>query len=338
MIRSNPRRFRRAAPAVALALLLAGCGGGGDESTAASEAEADTSTADAADGTRTVQDAFGSVELPAEYVRAVPLDGVFAANMLSLGVQPAAIPSDVKLQLSTVQEWLPEGTDLESFPDFGQSYPLNLEALAQTAPDLLIAADWELDYYGDSFSQIAPVYSTLWGHNGDWRNRFLRVAEALDRSDEAQAVSDEFDAFVAQLPPEVTGQTIAFVRASALDDIRADILPTSFAGSVASEAGIPVLDLSAEVDIDPDASWIDLSQETLGLLAGADLIVISDLSFYDPEVEPTDAVLAGNPLWNSLPAVQGGKVAMVPGPVYNGGHYQAATALLTAIAAITTSA
>jgi ABC-type Fe3+-hydroxamate transport system substrate-binding protein len=346
------RHVRRAALALGFALALTACGDDTDGSAAvqpdepagttapagaaATTTEAATATAAAAGATRTVEDAFGPVELPAAYERPVPLDGVFAADMLQLGVQPAAIPNDVKLQLSTLLEWLPAGTDLEAFPDFGESYPLNLEALARVAPDLLIAANWELDYYGDSLGQIAPVYSAEWEHNGAWRDRFLRVADALDRSDEAQAVSDEFDAFVAQLPPELTGQTIAFVRASALDDIRADILPTSFAGSVAAEAGIPLLDLSSEIDIDPDANWIDLSQETLELLAGADLIVISDLSFYDPEVEPTDVVLAGNPLWNGLPAVQNDRVVMVPGPVYNGGSYQAATALLTAIATTVT--
>jgi iron complex transport system substrate-binding protein len=333
---------------LASTILLGACGGTGEsagdevapttaveaptEATVAEAVAETTAPESAASDTRTVQDSTGSVELPAEYGRAVPLDGVYAVNMLSLGVQPAAVPSDVKLQLSVLAEWLPEGTDFESLPEFGLTYPLNLEALAQAAPDLLIAGDWEAEYYGEGLTQIAPMYATAWGSNGEWRQRFLEIADALDRSDEAQAISDEFDAFVAQLPTEVTSQTVAFVRASALDDIRTDILETSFAGSVAREAGIPVLDLSADVAIDPDASWIDLSPETLDLLAGADLIVISDLSFYDPETPPTDAVLTGSPLWDALPAVQNGKVVMVKGPVYNGGSYAAATGLLEAIA------
>jgi iron complex transport system substrate-binding protein len=352
MTRSRTRMLRLAAPFIALAVLLAACGDDADEPVAATDAAAEPAGEDAAteeaepaedpesaeetepaaSDTRIVEDAFGPVELPAAYERAVPLDGVFAADMLSLGVAPAAVANDVKLQLSTLEQWLPEGPDIESLPDFGESYPINLEALALLTPDLLLGAGWELDEYGDALLQVAPVFSAQWDHNGAWRTRFLSVADALDRTAEAQAVSDEFDAFVAELPAEVIEQTVAFVRASALDDIRTDILETSFAGSVALEAGIPLLDLSAEIDIDPDANWIDLSAETLDLLAGADLIVISDLSFYDPEVEPTDAVLAGNPLWETLPAVQSGKVVMVPGPIYNGGSYPAATALLTAIA------
>lgn len=334
------RRRRLAAPIVALAVVLAACGDdtATPTSTAPAEAAAPTTAASQSSGTRTVEDAFGPVELPVAYERPVPLDGVYAANMLQLGVQPAAVPSDVKLQLSTVERWLPEGSEFESLPEFGESYPLNLEALATVEPDLLIAGDWEIEYYGgEALPRIAPTYSAVWGHNGDWRERFLRIADALDRTEEAQAVSDEFDAFVAALPTEVTERTVAFVRASALADIRADVLETSFAGSVAREAGIPVLDLSAEVDVEPDASWIDLSPETLGLLAGADVIVIADLSFYDPETPPTDTVLAGNPVWEALPAVQAGRVVMVPGPIYNGGHYAAATALVTAIADAATS-
>jgi iron complex transport system substrate-binding protein len=252
--------------------------------------------------------------------------------MVSLGVQPVAVPNDVKLQFSALVDWMPDSAEIAELEEFGESYPLNLEALALQEPDLIIAGDWEIDYYGEPFTQIAPVYSTLWGHNGDWRARFMRVADALDRTTEAQAVSDEFDALVASLPAEVTGQTIAFVRADALDNIRADTLETSFPASVAREAGIPVLDLSTEVDLDPEANWIDLSPERLDLLAGADLIVISDQSFYDPDRESTDVVLAGSPLWENLPAVQAGKVVLVPGPVYNGGSYQAASALITAIA------
>lgn len=350
MFPARLRSVRLAAPTVVLAVVLAACGGDTSESVdepapttspddsepAADEPPAPTTAPDEPEpgttGTRTVEDAFGPVELPAAAERPVPLDGVYAAYMVSLGVQPAAVPNDVKLQFSALEEWLPEGAEIESLSEFGESYPLNLEALAALGPDLVIAGDWELDYYGDTLPQIAPIYSTLWGHNGDWRARFLRVADALDRTDEAQAVSDEFDAFVAELPPEVMEQTVAFVRASGLDNIRADILETSFPGSVARAAGIPVLDLTGEVEVDADASWIDLSPETLGLLSDADVIIISDLSFYDPENPSTDAVLAGSPLWEALPAVQAGNVVMVPGPVYNGGFYEAATALLDAVA------
>ena len=43
-------------------------------------------------------------------------------------------------------------------------------------------------------------------------------------------------------------------------------------------------------------------------------------------------MLSGSPLWGTLPAVEAETVVMVPGPIYNGGNYQAATALLQTIA------
>lgn len=330
-VRPQGEHLMTAAVTVALSLGLSACGGTSGDDAAAEDTNA-RGTGDATTSTRVVEDATGEVEVPADYERPVPTDGIWAANMLSLGVTPAAVPSDVKLQLSTVSEYLPEGTDLESLPEIGLQYDINVEALAAADPDFIVASEFEAEDFGDLYRDIAPTYFVAQDNNGEWRPRFLQVAEALGREDEAQAVSAEFDEFVADLPESLDEQTVAFVRASDLTDIRADILETSFAGSVAREAGIPVLDLSEQVDVDPEASWIDLSEENLNLLAEADILVIADLSFYDPALEASDAVLGASALWGTLPAVQADKVVVVPGPVYNGGHYQAATALLTAIA------
>jgi iron complex transport system substrate-binding protein len=320
------------APAGVVAALVVGLSACGDGGGVTADNAGATGIGDAAATTRVVEDATGEVELPVNFERPVPTDGIWAANMLSLGVQPAAVPSDVKLQLSTVSEYLPEGTDLESLPEVGLQYDINLEALAAAEPDLIVASEFEAEDFGDLYRGIAPTYFTPWPSNGEWRPRFLRVAQALGREEEAQAVSDEFDELVASLPESLDEQTVAFVRASDLTDIRADVLETSFAGSVAREADIPVLDLSEQVELETDVDWVNLSEENLNLLAEADILVISDLSFYDPALEPTDTVLADSALWQTLPAVEAGNVALVPGPVYNGGHYQAATALLTAIA------
>lgn len=92
-----------------------------------------------------------------------------------------------------------------------------------------------------------------------------------------------------------------------------------------------MLDLSDEITPDADASWIHISPEPLGLLDEADLIVVSDLSFYDPSLTDTLTTMEGNRLWAALPAVQAGDVVQVAGPVYNGGNHAAARALLTAL-------
>lgn len=84
------------------------------------------------------------------------------------------------------------------------------------------------------------------------------------------------------------------------------------------------------MSVEADASFIELSEESLGLRADADVIVVAGLSFYDPATQASDVVLANSPLWRNLPAVAG-KVVVVPGPVYNGGHSRRATALLTAM-------
>lgn len=303
------------------ALALGGCG---------NEGPAAQPEVPAAPSTRIVTDATGMVELPVNYERAVPLDGIYAANLYSLGVAPAALPTDVKAQLMTYRDFLPPDAAFEGLPELGIQYEINLEALAAARPDLIICDEAESESLAQ-YRGIAPTYAVRNANNGTWRERFARVADALGRTDRVAEVEAAFVALIASLGADRAGTTLAFVRTSDPANFRADILPTSFAGSVARAAGFTVLDVSDQISTGPEDSFVEASAEQLEILAGADLIVLGDNSFYDPADADTLSVLAKNPLWPSLPAVKAGRVVQVPGPVYNGGSYQAASALLTAI-------
>ena len=87
--------------------------------------------------------------------------------MLSLGVEPAALASDVKLQMSSIAEYFSTDVDLDSLPDIGLQYKMNMEALATARPDLIIASDWEAEESEGAFRQIAPTFFVPWGTNGE---------------------------------------------------------------------------------------------------------------------------------------------------------------------------
>lgn len=336
----NGSHLRKAMLSAAGALLVAACGSDDDansqpastaETTATTDPSANTETTMPDSGTRTVDDAFGEVELPATYERPVPTDGIWAANMISLGIEPAALPGDVKDQLATVRDYLPSDFDYDDLPEIGIQYDINAEALAAATPDLIIATEFEGEEGGqDIFNGIAPTFFVPRNDNGEWQHRFRIVAKALNASDRVAEIEAAYETRITRLSEGLSDKTIAFVRASAIDDIRVDVYDTSFPGSVALGAGLDVLDLTDQRE-DENASWLDVAEENLDLLADADIIILGDNSFYDATLSPSTAVLTNSPLWEALPAVQAGAVVEIPGPVYNGGTYQSATALLDAI-------
>lgn len=341
------RRTRRLTGALlATALVLAACGSSSDDDTApepaaegsvsddtADDTAEDTSTDDASadDGaTRTVTDYQGrEIEVPAEPMDVIGMDNVHAVELLALGITPAAASENFAGSVVGLENYLPEDFNPESLASFGQAYEPDIEALAALEPDLIVGNEFMEDSYGN-FSAIAPTVLVAWPSNGAWQQRFRDVAEAVGRTDEADAVEADFAAFVDALPDGLDGTTVAFVRANTDGSFRMDTLPESFPGSVAEQAGIELLQ-PADVEVEEGADFYDFSGEQLGVLQEADLLVVADFTTIGAD-DDSLSLFDANPLWQELPAVQNGNVAQVPGLVYNGGNYFAAKALLDALA------
>lgn len=91
---------------------------------------------------------------------------------------------------------------------------VNVEGIAQTEPDLIVAfnsIDDETTY--DRLTSIAPVldFEEQEGDQGDWRQAQLEVGEALDLADAAQSKIDEVDEYITTLKdehPEFEGKTV----------------------------------------------------------------------------------------------------------------------------------
>ncbi len=309
-------------PATALAaltaLVLGGCGG----PSAGAEP--------VAGGGRTVDHGLGSTEVPEEPERVVPLGGIYTANLLALGIVPAAVGDSDAYEMRPYAELLPPDVDLEALPTIGDPYDPVLEAVTAAAPDLVVGDEINEPFY-EELSAIAPTVLVVYGTNGGWRERFSAVAEAVGRADRGDAVDAEYQAELDALPESVRAETVAFARADPDGSFRIDSLPTAFAGSVAEDAGIPTLQPEGVGEFNEGSGYLQLSAENLRMLQGADRIVLGDNSAYDPELEDSLSVLQRNPLWADLPAVRDGRVEQVPGPVYNGGNHYAARLLLQAL-------
>ncbi|WP_406140325.1 ABC transporter substrate-binding protein [Streptomyces sp. NBC_01089] len=318
------RRRSTAAAALALtgALALTACGssdsgdGGSGSGKADSAAKKDVATGgkhfgDAATKTaalgtdakpgqfpRTITQAMGKTVLKAKPERVVVLDVGELDNVVSLGIKPVGyaptegsegIPGYLKKNAGDPK-------------NVGTINSLNLEAIANLHPDLILGSQLRAADKYDQLKKIAPtVFSIRPGFT--WKQNYLLNAAALDRTAQAEAELGAYEKRARKLGTDVGAHkpTISMVRYMP-DRIRL-YAEDSFIGTILKDAGLPrpksqqVKDLAVEVSpekIDSaDADWI---------FTGV---------YGDPKATKRDTVQA-NPLWKNLKAVKDGQAKNVP--------------------------
>ncbi|MGW5775293.1 ABC transporter substrate-binding protein [Streptomyces sp. NPDC003863] len=318
------RRGTAAAVALAAALSLAACGGGdGSSDSAKKEGTAkkkdvatggkdfgDAAAKTAAMGTdakpgqfpRTLTHALGRTEIPAAPKRVVVLDVGELDNVVSLGVKPVGyapsegddgIPGYLKKDAGTPKS-------------VGTINNLNLEAIANLQPDLILGSQLRAADKYDELSKIAPtVFSIRPGFT--WKENYLLNAAALDRTAEAKTKLAAYEAEAKRLGADIAAAsgpnkpTVSMVRYLP-GKIRL-YAKASFIGTILEDAGLPrpknqqVDELAAEISpekIDEaDADWI---------FTGV---------YGDAKATKKDTAQA-NPLWKNLTAVKAGRAKDVP--------------------------
>ncbi|GGR15444.1 ABC transporter substrate-binding protein [Streptomyces roseolus] len=314
------RRGTAAVVALAAALSLAACGGGTDSSDAAEKEDAakkkdvatggkdfgDAAAKTAALGTdakpgqfpRTLTHAMGKSEIKAAPKRVVVLDVGELDNVVSLGVQPVGYaPSEGD---DGIPGYLAK--DAGSPKSVGTINNLNLEAIANLQPDLILGSQLRAADKYDELSKIAPtVFSIRPGFT--WKENYLLNAAALDKTAEAKEKLAAYETKAKRLGTDVGPDkpTISMVRYLP-GKIRL-YAKASFIGTILEDAGLPrpknqqVDDLAVEVSpekIDQaDADWI---------FTGV---------YGDAKATKKDAA-QGNPLWKNLEAVKAGRAKDVP--------------------------
>ncbi|MFE5301473.1 ABC transporter substrate-binding protein [Streptomyces sp. NPDC056632] len=315
------RRRGTAAAALSLtaALTLAACGGG-DGSDDAKKDEGgkkkdvavggkdfgDAAARTAALGTdakpgqfpRTLTHALGKTEIPAAPKRVVVLDVGELDNVVSLGIKPVGFaPSEGD---DGIPAYLKK--DAGSPKSVGTINNLNLEAIANLQPDLILGSQLRAADKYDELSKIAPtVFSIRPGFT--WKENYLLNAAALDRTGEAKSKLAAYETKARQLGADIgpNKPTISMVRYLP-GKIRL-YAKASFIGTILQDAGLPrpanqqVNDLAVEVSpekIDQaDGDWI---------FTGV---------YGDPKATKRDTARA-NPLWKNLEAVKAGRAKDVP--------------------------
>ncbi|MEU1674785.1 iron-siderophore ABC transporter substrate-binding protein [Streptomyces roseifaciens] len=309
---------RRGTAAVALsiaaALSLAACGSskdGGDKDAAgkdggsgskavaqggkdfgkAAEETAKMGT-DAAPGQfpRTITHALGKTELKERPKRVVVLDVGELDNVVSLGLQPVGwAPSEGSQELP---EYLKK--DAGDPKNVGTINNLNLEAINELKPDLILGSKLRAEKNYKDLAKIAPtVFSLRPGFT--WKENYLLNAAALDKTAEAKKNLDAYTAKAKKLGEDLgeNKPTISMVRY--LPQFTRLYAGQSFIGTILKDTGLP-----RPKNQQADKLAVEISPEQIDQADGDWIFT----GVYGAPDKTKREAAEGNPLWKSLKAVK----------------------------------
>ncbi|NCJ08650.1 ABC transporter substrate-binding protein [Synechococcales cyanobacterium C] len=254
--------------------------------------------------------AMGHTCVPTDPQRVVVWGGTELDPVLALGVKPIAGNPEV---LSYVKEKLPP-EQWQEIKDINSPQGPNLEYILELKPDLILGHESRI---GQIYPQLSSIAPTVLDGAEDWKSTLRLFAEALNKSETAHQIMDDYDARINLFKSEMH-RRLPFTISSV--EIRADsiILDThdSFALSVIQEAG---LSLSPGLNRYTSQTWV-LSKERLHELE-SDAIFLRAWGGFTSEQQAAEAELEklkADPLWQQLQVVQKGKVYTV-GDYFQGG-------------------
>ncbi|MEO1290879.1 MAG: ABC transporter substrate-binding protein, partial [Chloroflexota bacterium] len=256
--------------------------------------------------------------LPENPERIVPIDLIGLEFMLIHDIQPVVSSFAIQgLFASSHPDLLPLLQEFTAgLPDMG--FPIDPEAILSAEPDLIIASTLILDpEIYDEMSQIAPValFSAPFEAFGqDWRPSVDFIGQALNMTEEADAVLATYDERVASLQ-ETLGEDYENTTISVVNVVSQDILRLRLAGSF---SGILINDIglmqpeSQQAFIGEDGASIvnNISQERWTEI-DADYVFMYQFGASLGEVAEVGAFLddfADIPIWNVLEPVQEGRI------------------------------
>ena len=148
--------------------------GGEDFGDAAQKTAALGTDAEPGQWPRTLRHAMGSTVIEHQPERVVVLDVGELDNVVSLGLKP------VGLATSEGSPELPSYLKAEAGrpADVGTINSLNLEAIAELKPDLILGSQLRADALYEQLSQIAPTVVSI-RPGFPWKENFLLVGDAL---------------------------------------------------------------------------------------------------------------------------------------------------------------
>jgi iron complex transport system substrate-binding protein len=296
----------------AVSLLLAGCGDSSDD--AKSD---DGSPASSASFPITIEHALGTTTIEQKPERVATVNWANHEVPLALGVVPVGMAAanfgddDGDGLLPWVSAKLEE-LDAETPVLFDETDGIDFEAVADTAPDLILAPYSGLtqeDY--DTLSEIAPVVAypeAPW--STEWRDMILLASEAMGMKTEGEELvadlEDEIATTVAE-QPALRGTSAMFLTHVDTTDLSEVSYYTTHdtRARFFEDLGLATPESIETASAETDEFSGTLSAEQIDQLDDVEIIV----TYGDQEL--VDA-LKSDPLLSKMPAVQNDAIVLLP--------------------------
>lgn len=270
--------------------------GGAKFSTADAETAKLGSDAQPGQFPRTVTHSMGETTIEAKPKRVVVLDTGELDDVLALGITPVGMVT-TKGENPVPSYLADKVKDVETV---GTINELNVEAIAELEPDLIVGSQLRAEKLYPQLSDIAPtVFSIRPGF--PWKENFRLVADSLGEEDKATEILNRYTEKVDQIKDKVQpGTTVSMVRFMP-EKLRL-YANKSLIGVILQDAG-----LARPEGQDVDELAAEISPEEIAQ-ASADYIFYA--SYGDPAATGEEQVTQGT-AWKNLPAVKDGKAFRV---------------------------
>lgn len=316
---SSTRREFIVGGAALAGLVLAGCGSSGSGS-GGSDGSGDTSS-----GTREVEDAFGTTEIPQQPKRVVADSVSTYAHLVSLGITPVGVAFPEGISPDYI------GQDSSEIPNVvsDDGWTINIEEALALKPDLIVAvgADYNEEYcekYKEAAATFcfADYYDT--GTDEDMKKTLRGLGVGLGREEEAEkgiaAYEERTEALKARVAKtDLPSKKVGIVRVDAGGFI--GIRTGQSSNGVVGALGLT----EPEWPKGNEDGYVELSLENLGTLDDADILIVNT----DDDVVVEDSDVFASPLWKGLDVVTSGNAHFVG--AWNGGDLPQYEQMLTDI-------
>lgn len=327
----------RVAPVMfAVVLAVTGLVGCNEPTTPAREEPgADTTASRSADPGRPVRVSNGEIIIPSEPSRIAVLWPPALSTLVHLGQQPLASVGATDEPDGGLSPYLPadfEAKTLEVVSASPAPEDLDLDALRELAPDLIIGTDAE-GHIGVTvlaeLSAIAPTILLTADDTASWREQVRQLGEVLAVPERAEVLLADYEARVAAVRdrlerPEHT--TVSILRAQVGEEIRVE--PTdSFASEIIADLGFRRPPDQLEVT---SANPVVISADELDRVDADIVIVLTDSA--DAQSADAHSVLT-SAAWRGLDAVAAGRAYEFDAALWSAENYDAALRVLADIEA-----
>lgn len=274
---------------------------------------------------REVTDSMGTIEVPDDPQRVVVLTNEGTEALLALGVTPVGAANS----WNGDPWWDHIEEQMGAAEPVGMESAVNLELVAALQPDLILG---NKQRHEEIYPQLTAVAPTVLSERlrGDWKVNFRLYAEALGLTGDAEEVIADYDARVDGLSGSLGAaldEEVSVIRFLA-GQIRIYQLD-SFSGVVLQDLGF---DRPENQDVEDFA--IRTGKESIPDMDG-DRIFYFTYESGNGEGAAMRAEVLEDPLWQSLSAVQAGRVHEVNDGTWNtAGGVLAAQEMLDDIAEI----